>query len=460
MRDTYQELGILPPQHIEAEKSVLGAIFLDNQALLRIIDTITPSDFYLKGHALVFEAFLRLFERGDPIDIVTVQEELERMKALDQVGGVEYLMELAEFVPTSAHIKKYAQIVKEKAILRELINTCHNIIRMCHESDRDAEELLDEAERQIFAISEKRTSTDFSPAREFVKMAVTQVENLYHKKELITGIPTGYVDFDRLTAGLQPADLIIVAARPGMGKTAFVLNIAINVALDEGKSVAIFSLEMSKEQLALRMLSTVSRVDYQKIRTGNMHQDEWRKIIDAANLLSDTKIFIDDTPAITALEMRAKARRLQSEHGLDLVIVDYLQLMRGRIKRENRQQEISEISRSLKELAKELNVPIVAVSQLSRAVENRTDKRPQLSDLRESGAIEQDADLVVFIYRDEVYRPKTEEKNVAEIIIGKQRNGPVGTVKLTFLKECTRFENYYGDNSDRDTDEPSDHFAF
>lgn len=364
------------------------------------------------------------------------------MGVLDQAGGIDYLMDLAAFVPTSAHITKYAQIVKEKAILRELIATCHEIVRKCQESDKDVEELLDEAERQIFAISEKRTRTDFSPSRELVKMAVAQLESLSQKRQLITGLPTGFYDFDMMTAGLQPSDLIIVAARPSMGKTAFVLNIALNVALEEGKSVAIFSLEMSKEQLAMRMLSTVAKVDFRKLKTGNISRDEWRRIVDAADELSEAPIYIDDTPAMSVLEMRAKARRLQADKGLDLLIVDYLQLMRGRGRVESRQQEISEISRSLKGLAKELNVPVIAVSQLSRAVEARSDKRPQLSDLRESGAIEQDADVVVFIYRDEVYNRNTSEPNVAEIIIGKQRNGPTGTVKLVFLKECTRFENY------------------
>ncbi len=450
-RDALDNIGILPPQSIEAEKSVLGSVFLDNQSLLRIIDLVRPEDFYRREHALVFEAFLNLFEKGDPIDPITVHNELQRMKAVEQVGGLEYLMELAEFVPTSVHVVRYAQIVKEKAILRELISASHEIIRRCHDSDRDVEELLDEAERLIFSISEKRTRTDFSTSRELVKSAVAQLESLSQKRQLITGIPTGFYDFDMMTAGLQPGDLVIVAARPGMGKTSFVLNVAQNVAVEEGETVAIFSLEMSKEQIAMRMLASVARINYQKLRTGNINSDDWKRIINAANELSDAPIFVDDTPGINVLEMRAKARRLQAEHGLSLVIVDYLQLMRGRGRKENRQQEISEISRSLKGLAKELNVPVVAVSQLSRAVEARNDKRPQLSDLRESGAIEQDADLVVFIYRDEVYNKDTLHPNVAEIIIGKQRNGPMGTVKLLFRKECTRFENYQ--EQDRYADE-------
>ena len=448
MKDVAEAAGLLQPQNVEAEKSVLGSVFLDNDSLLRIVDLISPEDFYRKSHALIYQAFLKLFERGDPIDLITVESELQKMGVLEQVGGIDYLMELAEFVPTPVHVVKYAQIVKEKAVLRELISVCHEIIRKCHESDKDVEELLDEAESLIFAISEKRTRSDFSPSRELVKAAISQLETLAHKRQLITGIPTGFYDLDRMTAGLQPSDLVVVAARPGMGKTSFVLNIALNVALEEGGTVAIFSLEMSKEQIALRMLSSVSRVDYQKLRTGNISPDDWKSIIEAASELSDASIYIDDTPAISVLEMRAKARRLQAEHGLDLIIVDYLQLMRGRGRKENRQQEISEISRSLKGLAKELNVPVVAVSQLSRAVEARTDKRPQLSDLRESGAIEQDADLVLFIYRDEVYNKATAEPNVAEVIIGKQRNGPVGTVKLTFIKECTKFENYQQDNPD------------
>ncbi len=448
MKDVAEAAGLLQPQNVEAEKSVLGSVFLDNDSLLRIVDLISPEDFYRKSHALIYQAFLKLFERGDPIDLITVESELQKMGVLEQVGGIDYLMELAEFVPTPVHVVKYAQIVKEKAVLRELISVCHEIIRKCHESDKDVEELLDEAESLIFAISEKRTRSDFSPSRELVKAAISQLETLAHKRQLITGIPTGFYDLDRMTAGFQPSDLVVVAARPGMGKTSFVLNIALNVALEEGGTVAIFSLEMSKEQIALRMLSSVSRVDYQKLRTGNISPDDWKSIIEAASELSDASIYIDDTPAISVLEMRAKARRLQAERGLDLIIVDYLQLMRGRGRKENRQQEISEISRSLKGLAKELNVPVVAVSQLSRAVEARTDKRPQLSDLRESGAIEQDADLVLFIYRDEVYNKATAEPNVAEVIIGKQRNGPVGTVKLTFIKECTKFENYQQDSPD------------
>ena len=442
MKKEILDLGLLPPQNIEAEKGVLGSVFLDNQSLFRIIDTLSPDDFYRKEHSYIYQAFLKLFERGDPIDLITVQNELQDMKVLDQVGGIEYLMELAEFVPTSAHITRYAKIVKEKAILRELINASHSIIKKCHDADVDVEELLDEAERLIFAISEKRMKTDFSPARELIKAAIAQIETLSHRRQLVTGIPTGFHDFDRLTAGLQQGDLIIVAARPSMGKTAFVLNIAQHVAVEEGGTVAIFSLEMSKEQLAMRMLASKARVNYQKIRTGTITPEDWRAIIDAASELAEAPIFIDDTPAISVLEMRAKARRLQAEHGLSLIIVDYLQLMKGRTRSENRQQEISEISRSLKELAKELNVPVIAVSQLSRAVETRSDKRPLLSDLRESGAIEQDADVVIFIYRDEVYNKNTPKPNVAEIIIGKQRNGPTGVVELTFIKEYTRFENY------------------
>ncbi len=435
-------IGILPPQNIEAEKALLGSIFLDNKSLQKIVDIIAPHDFYRKENSLIFEAILRLFERGSPIDIITVEDELKDMKVYEEVGGREYVVSLLDVVPTAAHIEHYANIVKEKAVLREVISTATEIIRRCYEEDINVNELLDEAERMIFSISERRTHTDFAKAKDLVKVAVSQLEHLMHKRQLITGIPTGFIDFDKMTAGLQPADLIIIAARPGMGKTAFALNIALNVAVNEGEPVALFSLEMSKEQLALRMLATQAMVDYQRLRTGNISPDEWMRIIRAADTLTEAPIFIDDTPGISVLEMRAKARRLQSEYGLKLMIVDYLQLMRGRGKTENRQQEISEISRALKSLAKELNVPVVAISQLSRAVEARSDKRPQLSDLRESGAIEQDADLVVFIYREELYRKTPENMNVAEIIIGKQRNGPLGTVRLTFLKEYLKFEDY------------------
>lgn len=439
-------IGILPPQNVEAEKALLGSIFLDNKSLQKVVDLITPQDFYRRENALIFEAILRLFERGCPIDIITVEDELKDMKVYEEVGGREYIVSLLDVVPTAAHIEYYANIVKEKAVLREVISTATEIIRRCYEEDVDVNELLDEAEKMIFSISEKRTRTDFAKAKDLVKVAVSQLEQLMHKRQLITGIPTGFTDFDKMTAGLQPADLVIIAARPGMGKTAFALNIAQNVAVNEGAPVAIFSLEMSKEQLALRMLASQAMVDYQRLRTGNISSDEWMRIIRAADILTEAPIFIDDTPGISVLEMRAKARRLQSEYGLKLMIVDYLQLMRGRGRTENRQQEISEISRALKSLAKELNVPVVAISQLSRAVEARSDKRPQLSDLRESGAIEQDADLVVFIYREELYKKTPENTNVAEVIIGKQRNGPLGTVKLTFLKEYLRFEDYEEDS--------------
>ena len=440
---TYEQLNILPPQNVEAERALLGSVFLDNQSILKIIDVVSPSDFYRKENALIYEAFLHLFERGEPIDIITVEDELKSMKA-DELISREYLISLPEIVPTAAHIEHYAQIVKEKAILRELINAATEIVNKCYQQSQDVDELLDEAERAIFAISEKRSKSDFSSSKELVKLAIAQLERLSERRELITGIPTGFIDFDKLTAGLQPGDLIIIAARPSMGKTAFALNIAQNVAIESGKTVAVFSLEMSKEQLALRMLASWAMVDYQKLRVGNVNSEEWRRVIKAAEVLSEAPIFIDDTPAISALEMRAKARRLMSEYGLDLIIVDYLQLMRGRKRSENRQQEISEISRSLKELAKELNIPVVAVSQLSRAVEARQEKRPQLSDLRESGAIEQDADLVVFIYREELYKKTPENAGIAEIIIGKQRNGPTGTIKLTFMREYLRFENFEG----------------
>ncbi|MGB9668552.1 MAG: replicative DNA helicase [Thermosulfidibacteraceae bacterium] len=438
-----KNLNILPPHNIEAERALLGSILLDGQSIIKILDLVEPQDFYRKEHQLIFTAMLKLFEKGNPIDAITVHEELTNMKCQDETGGIEYLIDLIDTVATSAHIVQYAKSVRDKAILRKLINTATEIIAKCYNTEvEDVEDLIDEAESMIFKISERYIKEDFSPTSDLIKLAISKLETLAQKRDRITGIPTGYYELDNLTAGLHPSDLIIVAARPGMGKTAFALNIAANAAINEKKTVAIFSLEMSKEQLAMRLLSQTARVDYQKLRTGTLIKDDWKRIIEAAEILTEAPIFIDDTPGISVIEMRAKARRLKHEHGIDLIIVDYLQLIKGRGRTENRQQEISEISRSLKTLAKELNVPVIAVSQLSRAVEARQDKRPQLSDLRESGAIEQDADLVIFIYREEVYKKLPHNKGVAEIIIGKQRNGPTGTIKLTFIKEFLRFEDH------------------
>ncbi len=433
----------LPPQNVEAEQSVLGSILLDNNAFLRVLENIAPEDFYKREHQLIFSAMLDLFRRGEPVDLVTISDILTQKGDLDAAGGIEYLMELTETVPSSAHAPHYAKIVREKALLRQLISAANDIIGLCYDGKLEGEEVLDEAERRVFSVSDRKVKEDFISSQELVRESVKILEILSQRRKAVTGISTGFDEFDRLTSGFQPSDLIIIAARPSMGKTALALNIAQNVALKEEKTVALFSLEMSKEQLAFRMLSSLAKVPSHKLRTGILSKEDWKRVIRAADKLSQANIYVDDTPAISVLEVRAKSRRLQSDHGLDLIIIDYLQLMKGKSKPESRQQEISEISRSLKALAKELNTPVVALSQLSRAVEARQEKRPQLSDLRESGAIEQDGDLIVFIYRPEVYHPtKPEHQGYAEIIIGKQRNGPTGTFKLTFLKEYTTFEVY------------------
>jgi replicative DNA helicase len=437
----------LPPQHIEAEQFVLGAILLDNEALAKALEILRPEDarvnFYRPAHAKIYEAVLDLFERNEPIDLLTVSEVLRRRNQLEEIGGSTYLATLLEVVPTSANIRHYARLVREKAILRSLINVATEIIAESYEHTEDVEDLLDRAERMIFEISEQRVNAAFANLKELLKDSIRYTEQLYERHELITGLPTGFRDFDQLTAGLQPSDLIIVAARPGMGKTSFALNIARNVGIkirEPRDAVAIFSLEMSKEQLAMRMLCAEARIDSSRLRRGYLDKNEWGRLVNGANDLSEVPIFIDDSPGLSVLDIRAKARRLQAEHGLSLIIIDYLQLLRGRGRIENRQQEISEISRSLKALAKELKVPVMALSQLSRAVEQRGDRIPQLADLRESGAIEQDADLIVFIYRDEVYNKETKDKGIAKIIVGKQRNGPTGEIDLAFLKEYARFE--------------------
>jgi replicative DNA helicase len=434
----------LPPQHIEAEQCVLGAILLENEALLKVHDFLKPEHFYRPSHRKVFEAILALFERNEPIDLLTVTEVLRRRNHIEEVGGSAYLASLMEAVPTAANVLHHARMVRETAILRSLINVATEVIAECYEHTEDVEELLDRAERMIFEISEQRVNAAFANLKELLKDSIRYTEQLYERHELITGLPTGFRDFDQLTAGLQPSDLIIIAARPGMGKTSFALNIARNVGVrvrEPRQAVAIFSLEMSKEQLALRMLCAEAEIDSSRLRRGYLDKNEWGRLVNAANELSDTPIFIDDSPSLTALDIRAKARRLQAEHGLGLIIVDYLQLLRGRGRVENRQQEISEISRSLKALAKELKVPVVALSQLSRAVEQRNMRIPQLADLRESGAIEQDADLIAFIYRDEVYDKDTKDKGIAKIIIGKQRNGPTGEIELQFSREYARFKD-------------------
>jgi len=432
----------LPPHNHEAEQALLSGILIDAEALGKILELITPDDFYRETHRKIFESMLALYERNEPTDLLTVGDELRKTAMLEAAGGMSYLATLVDQLPSAAHITSYARIVKEKAILRGLISAATEIIAKGQgENADDIDRFVDDAEQIIFKISEKRIRQGFFPVKEIVKDSFKAIESLYEKKELLTGVTTGFRDLDRITCGLQPADLIIVAGRPSMGKTAFALNIAENAACEKKVCVAIFSLEMSKEQLVQRMLCGVAKVDGSKLRGGFLRESDWPKLTRAAGKLSESPIYIDDTPALSVLEMRAKARRLKKEKGLGLIVVDYLQLMRSSLHTDSREREISDISRSLKALAKELGVPVIALSQLNRSVESRTDKRPQLSDLRESGAIEQDADVIAFIYRDEVYNKNTAERGVSEIIIGKQRNGPIGTVRLAFLHEYTRFED-------------------
>lgn len=433
----------IPPQNIEAEQSVLGGILIENEAINRVMEILDPEDFYREAHRKIYHALIELSERDEPADLVTTTNELRKKGELETIGGASYLAYLIDSVPTAANIEYYARIVKEKAILRKLIETSTEIITQSYEDRGDVEAFLDEAEKAIFEISEKRVRPSFFPLKEIVKESFKTIEQLYKKKELVTGVPSGFKELDRLTAGFQPSDLIIVAGRPSMGKTAFCLNVAQYAAIEGRIPVAIFSLEMSKEQLVLRMLCSEAQVEGTRLRTGYLGESDWPKLTMAAGTLSDAPIFIDDTAALSVLELRAKARRLKSEQGLGMIIVDYLQLMKGRGRAESRQQEISEISRSLKALAKELNVPVIAVSQLSRKTEERTGNRPQLSDLRESGAIEQDADVILFLFREEVYHRTEENRGKAEVIIGKQRNGPIGKVDLAFLDRYTAFKDLY-----------------
>lgn len=429
----------LPPQNVEAEQSVLGAVLLDNHALNRAMELLTPEDFYKEAHRRIFKAVIELSDRNEAIDLVTLTEALRRRNDLEGVGGAAYLTELVNVVPTSANISHHAKIVHEKSLLRQLVQTSTEIAARGYESTERIEELLDYAEQRIFGISDTKIKSPFHPIREIVKESFEMIERRYEQKENVTGVPTGIPELDNLTAGLHPGDLIIVAGRPSMGKTAFALNIAQHASIEKRLPVAIFSLEMAREQLAIRMLCAEARVDAHKLRSGYLGAADWPKLTAAAGRITEAPIFIDDSAALSVLELRAKARRLSRDQNLAVIIVDYLQLMRGRGTADNREQEISEISRSLKALAKELRVPVIALSQLSRAVESRTDRRPQLSDLRESGAIEQDADVVMFVFREEVFKPTEENRNMAKIIISKQRNGPTGDVDVVFLKEYTRF---------------------
>ncbi len=440
--DRADPLSKVPPQHLEAEEFVLGAILIDNQAMNKVLEVLSPSAWYREAHRKIFQAMIELSEVNEAIDQVTVSECLRRRNELEQIGGGAYLAKLVAQVPTAANVRHHAKIVQEKALLRNLITVATDIVASGYRDSEKVEDLIDQAERSIFEIAERKMRPSFVPVRQIVKASFETIERLYEKKERVTGVPTGFTDMDEMTSGLQPSDLIILAGRPSMGKTALALSMAQYAAIEKRETVAIFSLEMSKEQLVLRMLCSEARVDAHKLRSGFLGRADWPKLTSAAGRLAEAPIYIDDAPAMTVLEMRAKARRLKAERGLGLVIVDYLQLMRGRGGADNREQEISDISRSLKALAKELAIPVIALSQLSRAVETRGgDKKPQLADLRESGAIEQDADVVMFIFREEVYRQTEENHGIADILLRKQRNGPTGEIRLAFIDRYTRFEN-------------------
>lgn len=432
----------VPPQNIEAEQAVLGAILIENEALYTAMEKIRPEDFYKQSHQKIYAAIVELAEEQEPIDLVTVTSKLSDKQELEQVGGVRYLTELANAVPTAANVDYYAEIVEEKALLRKLIRTATEIVSSGYSGAEDVKELLSEAEQRVMEISNRKNSSGFIAIKDVLMDVFDRVEQLFNNKGGQTGIPSGFSDLDRMTSGFQRSDLIIVAARPSVGKTAFALNIAQNVGIRTGETVAIFSLEMGASQLVQRMLCAESNVDATRLRTGELEPEDWEKLTMAIGTLSEAKIFIDDSPSITVMDIRSKCRRLKQEQGLGMIVIDYLQLIHGRGRSsENRQQEVSEISRTLKAIARELDVPVIALSQLSRGVEQRQDKRPMMSDLRESGSIEQDADIVAFLYRDDYYDQESEKKNIIEIIIAKQRNGPVGTVELVFLKNYNKFVN-------------------
>ncbi len=444
----------VPPHSLEAEQSVIGGLMLDNKAWERVGDKLVADDFYRRDHRLIFDAIGELAERNQPCDAVTVSEFLERRGQLEDAGGLAYLGQLANDTPSAANTLAYAEIVRERSMLRELIRVGGEIAGSAYQSDgRDASDLVDSAERSVFEIAEKgkRRGSGFVPLKDILPSTIDRLDELQSSEGHVTGAPSGFDDLDRMTAGLHAGDLVIVAGRPSMGKTSFAMNIAEHIAISAALPVAIFSMEMSAEQLSFRMISSLGRVNQSHLRTGNFSDEDWHRINSAVSVMSGAKVFIDDTPALNPTEVRARSRRLKREHGLGLIVVDYLQLMQVSGSGENRATEISEISRSLKALAKELSLPVIALSQLNRSVEQRTDKRPVMSDLRESGAIEQDADLIAFIYRDEVYNKDTLRKGIADIIIAKQRNGPIGDIQLTFLGEYTKFESFapdaYGDEA-------------
>ena len=437
------ELGKVPPHDEDAEQAVLGSMLTDSDAVMAAVEVLKADAFYREDNKTIYQAILNLYNKSEPIDIITLKDELESMGKFEQVGGFEYLASLPDKVPTTANVQKYIKIVDEKSVLRSLIKTANEIIDLGYNQSEDVEDIMEGAERKIFDVMQSKNSKSYTPIKDVLVESFTNLEKLYNQKQHITGVPTQFYDLDDKTAGLHGSELILVAARPAMGKTAFALNIATNAALRAKVPVAIFSLEMSKDQLVNRMLCSEAMVDSNKVRTGKLDEEDWVKLAEAIGPLSEAGIYIDDTPGISIMEIRTKCRKLKMEKDIGLVVIDYLQLIAGSNRRSggSREQEISEISRSLKILAKELNVPVIALSQLSRAVEQREDHRPMLSDLRESGAIEQDADLVCFLYREEYYNPETEKKGQAEVIIAKQRNGSVGTVNLSWLGQYTKFAN-------------------
>lgn len=437
------ELGKIPPHDLDAEQAVLGSMLTDKDAVVAAIETLKEDAFYRDDNKAIYQAILNLYNKSEPIDIITLKDELESMNKFEQVGGFEYLASLPEKVPTTANVQKYIKIVEEKSILRNLIKTANEIIELGYDPTEDVEDIMDGAERKIFDIMQSKNQKGYTPIKDALIESVMTLEQLYNRKQSITGISTGFIQLDYKTAGLHGSELILIAARPAMGKTAFALNLATNAALRSNVPVAIFSLEMSKDQLVTRILASEAMVDSNKIRTGKLDEDDWEKIANAIGPLSESEIYIDDTPGISVMEIRTKCRKLKMEKNIGLVVIDYLQLIQGSNKRSSgsREQEIAEISRSLKIMAKELNVPVIALSQLSRAVEQRPDHRPMLSDLRESGSIEQDADIVMFLYRDDYYNKESEKKDIAEVIIAKQRSGTIGPVELLWMGNYTKFVN-------------------
>ena len=434
-----EDTNRIPPHSVESEQSILGSIILDKDAIITVAEIINPGDFYKEAHKIIYESMLSLNSSNEPIDLITLIEELRKEGHLDNVGGISYLTSLSTIVPTTSNVRYYANIVKEKSVMRQLIKASNEIINLGYDASTDVQEILDKAEKNIFDISQEKSGDDIQPINLVLQDTFDMIERLCTEKSEVTGITTGFVDLNKKINGLQRTDLILVAARPAMGKTAFSLNLVQNAALKGDASVAVFSLEMSKEQLVQRMLSAQSNVELSKIKTGTLSESDWPRIIDAMAVLSEANIYIDDTPGIKISEIRSKCRRLKIEKGLDFILIDYLQLMEGEGKNENRQQEIAKISRSLKILAKELNCPVVALSQLSRSPELRKDHRPILSDLRESGSIEQDADIVMFLYRDEYYHDDSEKKNIGEVIVAKNRHGETGTVELVWFGQVQKF---------------------